>query len=157
MEVSAQENSLPTIDNSFYNPLEKWNSWKKELELLLNTKFIQIKEMLLYFISKKNLINIINLNDNSQLNIKNISSFHISDDSIEPDANFCVVNKTTWYTFKTKIKKVEKPFRKLGYFCNKKLLFIFDNLFYFLYRNKYRNKIVEGYISFPENKKLKIY
>ena len=132
---------------------EKIAIWKKELDSELSTVQIHPKEALFYFISKS----WINPRGNSEKKFtSNISSLTKGANSIEPDEDFFVVNKTTYYAIKHKMKGNEKPLRKIGYFCNKKLIFIFEDLCYFFYKDKYYNdnKIYEGYLSHSKGQNI---
>ena len=129
---------------------EKLINWQKEFDSNISVAYQQIKEMQLYFISKSWLNPRINSAKRALLN--NISTLIHGSNSIEPDEDFFVVNRTTWYAIKSRIKLKEKPLRKLGYFCNRKLVFVFADLIYFFYKDKLsvENKIYEGYISFTK-------
>ena len=135
------------------NSTEKLAIWQKEFDTYISSIYPSFKEVLLYFISKSWF--------NPRLNSakkysSNISSLIHGSTSIEPDEDFFVVNKTTWYAIKNRIKVKEKPLRKLGYFCNKKLVFIFDDLCYFFYKDKLskENKIYEGYLSYAKGQNI---
>ena len=132
---------------------EKLAIWQKEFDANISIIHPQFKEALLYFISKSWTNNI--LYSAKKYN-SNISSLINGSTSIEPDEDFFVVNKTTWYSIKNRIRIKEKPFRKLGFFCNRKLVFIFDDLCYFFYKDRLinDNKIKEGYITFSKGQNL---
>ena len=126
---------------------DKLSIWEKELESNISKTFYNFKELLFYIVLKswmnkpqsaKNLLPDINYSKkNSSL-------------TLNPDNDFFVVNKTTWYSLKGKLKLKHNPIRKIGHFCNKKLVFLFDSFCYFFYKDKYLdyNKIYEGYLSF---------
>ena len=128
---------------------EKLLLWQKEFDSNISIVHQQIKEVVLYFICKAWINPRIN---SSKKSLFNISSLFHGSKSIEPDEDFFVVNRTTWYAIKSRIRVKEKPLRKLGYFCNKKLVFIFSDLIYFFYKDKLsvENKIYEGYITFTK-------
>ena len=123
---------------------EKLYQWQQELELELSRTYFHFKESLLYFVLRTWL----NKNNNSSI-LPDINTSNISNSSmnIHPDDDFFVVNKTTWYTIKGKIRGKFGPVKKIGYFCNKKLVFDFDNFCYFFYKSN-MNIISEGYINF---------
>ena len=132
---------------------EKIANWKKEFEANISSVYQDFKEVVLYFVSRS-WINP-RLDSPKKFSI-NISSLFHGSKSIEPDEDFFVVNKTTWYAIKNKIKIKEKPLRKLGYFCNRKLIFLFEDLCYFFYKDKLskENKIYEGYINFSKGQNI---
>ena len=132
---------------------EKLLNWQKEFNVNISMIHQTFKEELFYFICKSWLNN----KQNSYINYaSNISSLIHGINSIEPDEDLFVVNKSTWYAIKNRIKVKEKPLRKIGYFCNRKLVFIFNDLFYFFYKDKLsnENKIYEGYISFTKGQNI---
>ena len=92
---------------------EKLAIWQKEFDANISIIHPQFKEALLYFISKSWTNNV--LYSAKKYN-SNISSLINGSTSIEPDEDFFVVNKTTWYSIKNRIRIKEKPFRKLGFF-----------------------------------------
>ena len=132
---------------------EKLAIWQKEFDTNISMNYPHFKEVLLYFISKSWLNPRLN---SSKKYSSNISSLILGSTSIEPDEDFFVVNKTTWYAIKNKIRVKEKPLRKLGFFCNRKLVFIFGDLCYFFYKDKYstENKIFEGYITYSKGQNI---
>lgn len=130
--------------------LEKLALWQKELDSNISTAYVHFKEILLYFISKSWLTR----GNSEKKYTSNLSSIINGSNSIEPDEDF-VVNKSTYYAIKPRLKGNEKPLRKIGYFGNKKLVFIFDDLIYIFYKDKYNNeKIYEGYISFTRGQNI---
>ena len=132
---------------------EKLLNWQKEFNINISMIHQTFKEDLFYFICKSWLNN----KQNSYINYPgNISSLIHGCNSIEPDEDLFVVNKSTWYAIKNRIRVKEKPLRKIGYFCNRKLVFIFSDLFYFFYKDKLsnENKIYEGYISFTKGQNI---
>ena len=131
---------------------EKLALWQKELDSNLSTVYVHFKEILLYFISKSWLNN---RGNPEKKYPSNISSIINGSNSIEPDEDFFVVNKSTYYAIKYRLKGNEKPLRKIGYFGNKKLVFIFDDLIYIFYKDKYNtDKIYEGYLSFSRGQNI---
>ena len=132
---------------------EKLLNWQKEFNANISMIHQTFKEALFYFICKSWL----NPKQNLFLNYeKNISSLIHGYSSIEPDEDFFVVNKSTWYAIKSRIRVKEKPLRKIGYFCNRKLIFIFSDLCYIFYKDKLsnENKIYEGYINFTKGQNI---
>ena len=121
---------------------EKLSQWQQELDLDISKNHFHFKESLLYFVLKSWLYK----NNTSPLPdiIMPNTSFNI-----DPEDDFIIVNKTTWYSIKGKLRGKFNPVKKLGYFCNKKLVIIFDNFCYFFYKDKLsKGKISEGYINF---------
>ena len=122
---------------------EKLSQWQRELDFDISKNHYHFKESLLYFVLKSWLSKNNNISSLPDINTSN-SSYNI-----DPEDDFIVVNKTTWYTIKGKIRGKFNPVKKLGYFCNKKLVIVFDNFCYFFYKDKFSSKkIYEGYINF---------
>ena len=132
---------------------EKLAIWQKEFDANISIIHPQFKEAFLYFISKSWISSV--LNSAKKLS-PNISSLINGSTSIEPDEDFFVVNKTTWYSIKNRVRIKEKPLRKLGFFCNRKLVFVFDDLCYFFYKDRQLkdNKINEGYLTFTKGQNI---
>ena len=132
---------------------EKLSNWQKEFDANISSVYQSFKEVVLYFISRSWIKTLLN---STKKGPSNTSSLIQGSKSIEPDEDFFVVNKTTWYAIKNRIRVKEKPLRKLGYFCNKKLIFIFDDLCYFFYKDKLskENKIYEGYINYSKGQNI---
>ena len=128
------------------NVNEKLSLWQQELNLDISKTYHHFKECLLYFVLKSWVEKI----DSSNNSLDKNSHSNNSSYSLNPEDDFIVVNKTTWYSIKGKIKVKHSPIRKLGYFCNKKLVFVFDNFCYFFYKDKAldENTIYEGYLNF---------
>ena len=127
---------------------EKLSQWQQELELDLSKVYYNFKESLLYFVFKSWMTTINSLKSSADINsYPNNPNTPIT---LNPDDDFFVVNKTTWYSIKGKIKVKSSPIRKVGYFCNKKLVFVFDNFCYFFYKDKTLDEkdIYEGYLNF---------
>ena len=124
------------------NVSEKLSLWQQELETDISKIYYNFKESQLYFVLKKWITK-----TNSEQFLPDIIT---NSNTLNPDDEFIVVNKTTWYSIKGKIKVKQIPVRKIGYFCNKKLVFLFDNFCYFFYKDKNLDfgKIYEGYLSF---------
>ena len=128
---------------------EKLSQWQQELESDISKTYHNFKEILLYFVLKSWMTQINSAKTSPDINFyqkNNSSSFFI----LNPDDDFFVVNKTTWYSIKGKIKVKTTPLRKIGYFCNKKLVFVFDSFCYFFYKDKFLDEknIYEGYLNF---------
>ena len=125
---------------------EKLSSWQQELDSDISKTYHHFKECLLYFVLKSWIENINSSNNSIDMNSPSNNSSY----ALNPEDDFIVVNKTTWYSIKGKIKLKHTPIRKLGYFCNKKLVFVFDNFCYFFYKDKAldENTIYEGYLNF---------
>ena len=122
---------------------DKIMQWQQELVSNISKVYNNYKESLFYFILKSWLIK---ENNSSQiLFVINNSSFNLN-----PEEDFFILNKTTWYSIKGKLKVKQIPIRKIGYYCYKKLVFVFDNYCYFFYKDKNldRKTIYEGYLNF---------
>ena len=130
------------------DPFEKFAKWQKELNDNLSTNNVRFQEILLYFINKNSL----KKNEKCELPQinNNICSLNKGINELEPDADFFIVDKATWYSLRGKISNLDKPLKKLGYFCNKKLVVNFDDLCYFFYKDRVENKINEGYLTFTK-------
>ena len=136
-----------SINISTSDLFEKFATCQKELELNLTKAYQILQEIPLYVISKNSFKNA----DKCILHpLNNISSLNKGPNVIEPDADFFIVNKATWYSLRNKISYTEKPLKKLGYFCNRKLVVVFDDLCYFFYKDKTVNRINEGYFTFSK-------
>ena len=131
------------------NISEKLILWQKELDLDLSKTYQNFKETILYFVLKS-WLNKVNSSNKSKIFDSSIENSNISSSVLNPEDDFFVVNKTTWYAIKGKIKVKKAPVIKLGYFCNKKLVFIFDTFCYFFYKDKNLDEknIYEGYLKF---------
>ena len=122
---------------------DKIMQWQQELVSNISKVYNNYKESLFYFILKSWLIK---ENNSSQiLFVINNSSFNLN-----PEEDFFILNKTTWYSIKGKLKVKQIPIRKIGYYCYKKLVFVFDNYCYFFYKDKNLDikTIYEGYLNF---------
>ena len=124
--------------------------WQKELDLDLSKTYHYLKEIYLYFILKSWINKINSSKKSEEFNSSSENNNNNSSNILNPDDDFFVVDKATWYALKGKIRVKKAPVRKLGYFCNKKLVFVFDTFCYFFYKDKTldEKKIYEGYLKF---------
>ena len=126
---------------------EKLSIWQQELDTEISKTNYIFKECLLYFVLKSWITKVNSAKNSSEINPpSNNSSSYI----LNPEDDFFVVNKTTWYSIKGKIRVKQAPVRKIGYFCNKKLVIVFDRFCYFFYKDKTLDEktIFEGYLNF---------
>ena len=126
---------------------EKLSLWQQELNIDISKNYYHFKECLLYFVLKSWITDI---NSSKSSYDINSPSNNASSNVLNPEDDFFVVNKTTWFSIKGKIKVKQAPVRKLGYFCNQKLVFVFNRFCYFFYIDKTldENSIYEGYFNF---------
>ena len=133
---------------------DKILQWEQELNSNISKVHNNYKESLFYFILKSWLIK----DSNSSTISLEINNSNNSSLTFRPEEDFFIVNKTTWYSIKGKLKVKQIPIRKFGYYCYKKLVFVFDNFCYFFYKDKNldRKMIYEGYLNFINNNKQNI-